>query len=165
VITIDLICEVCGTSNPPGTEFCTNCNSYLAWDRSVLAKPSGQPSKPAAAPSNHSTQPTQKEWRPSHRLRMWDQLIRRTRAGLCRSGYGGQGYYDGRYNQGGYQGGYYPGGAAGSASTLEQPAYTDMSCPSCGTINPGTRRFCTHCGYAFFYKRGRPVRRLLRVLS
>jgi hypothetical protein len=61
VITIDLICEVCGTSNPPGTEFCTNCNSYLAWDRSVLAKPSGQPSKPAAPPSNQSTQPTQSE--------------------------------------------------------------------------------------------------------
>jgi hypothetical protein len=26
-----------------------------------------------------------------------------------------------------------------------------VNCPSCGTINPGTRRFCSHCGYAFFY--------------
>jgi hypothetical protein len=164
VITIDLICEVCGTSNPPGTEFCTNCNSYLAWDRSVLAKPSGQPSKPAP-PSNQSTQPTQKEWATQPppaggptggypNVGPADQAY--ASQGYVDPGYGGQGYYDGGYNQGGYQGGYYPGGAAGGAPTLEQPAYTDMSCPNCGTINSGTRRFCTHCGYAFFYNEADP---------
>ncbi len=85
VITIDLICEVCGTHNPPGTEFCTNCKSYLAWDRS--------------APTNPAAQlPTVNEW-------------------------------------------------PATATTVEQPVYTDVRCPSCGTINPGTRRFCSHCGY------------------
>ena len=66
--------------------------------------------------------------------------------GYADGGYGGQGYYNPGYDQGAY----YPGGA-GYAPTLEQPGYTDMSCPSCGTINPDTRRFCSHCGYAFFY--------------
>jgi predicted nucleic acid-binding Zn ribbon protein len=36
-----------------------------------------------------------------------------------------------------------------STPTLEQSAYTDLSCPSCGTTNPNTRRFCSHCGYQF----------------
>ncbi|GAB89347.1 zinc ribbon domain-containing protein [Gordonia rhizosphera] len=30
----DIICEACGTANPPGTQFCTECDAYLAWNRS-----------------------------------------------------------------------------------------------------------------------------------
>jgi hypothetical protein len=26
----------------------------------------------------------------------------------------------------------------------------DKTCPICGTVNPGTRHFCSHCGYRFF---------------
>jgi hypothetical protein len=162
VITIELICEVCGTSNPPGTEFCTNCNSYLAWDRSVLAKPSGQPPKATPSAANPS-QPAQKEWTAQSTGGPAGLAGGNPNAGSADQGYGnqgyvdtgsgGQGYYDAGYDQGAYyQGGYY----AGGAPTQEQPAYTDMSCPSCGTINPGTRRFCSHCGYAFFYGEADP---------
>jgi hypothetical protein len=156
VITIDLICEVCGTSNPPGTEFCTNCNSYLAWDRSVLAKPSGQPSKSTPPASNQAAPTPQKEWTAQSTPPAGSAAGGYPNAGPADQGYPNQGYPDagyggqGYYNPGYDQGAYYQGGA-GYAPTLEQPGYTDMSCPSCGTINPGSRRFCSHCGYAFFY--------------
>ena len=29
---MDLICDACGASNPPGADFCWACNSFLAWD-------------------------------------------------------------------------------------------------------------------------------------
>ena len=25
-------CEACGEQNPPGTQFCLRCNSFLAWE-------------------------------------------------------------------------------------------------------------------------------------
>jgi hypothetical protein len=109
VITIELICERCGTSNPPGTEFCTNCNSYLAWDRSVLTEPAGQPSEPTRTTPKPQAQPPKKQSTAQ------------------------------------------PPAAGPTASTLEQPASIDISCPNCGTINTGTRRFCSHCGHQFFY--------------
>ena len=30
-----------------------------------------------------------------------------------------------------------------------EQAYTEIACPTCGTVNPPTRRFCSHCGYSF----------------
>jgi hypothetical protein len=127
VITIELECENCGTLNPAGTKFCTNCGNYLAWDRSGLAKPAEQPSTTSPA----TDQPPNKEW-----------TVQAPAAGSPSGGH--QGYYGAGYNQGAY----YPGasGSAPSAPTMEQPAYADVSCPYCGTINPGTRRFCSHCG-------------------
>ncbi len=132
----------------------------------MLAKPGGQPSKPAPPVPNQSTQPTQPEWTaqtpPAGGPAAGYPNAGPAEQGYANQGYvapsyGGQGYYNAGYDQGGYQGGYYPGGAGpGGAATLEQSAYTDMSCPSCGTINPGTRRFCTHCGYAFFYNEADP---------
>jgi hypothetical protein len=152
-----LICEACGTSNPPGTEFCTNCNSYLAWDRSVLAKPPGQSSRSATPNPAGSTAPTsqqaQQEWTPQPTPGAANPGGPSPAAAdhsYPTQGYvdPSQGYYDAGYDQGAYyQGGYYQGGSP----TLEEQAYTDISCPSCGTINPPTRRFCSHCGYAFFY--------------
>ena len=32
---------------------------------------------------------------------------------------------------------------------MEQGAYVDQTCPTCGRVNPGTRRFCSRCGYGF----------------
>ena len=63
--------------------------------------------------------------------------------GYAEQGYADQGYYD----QGYYDGGYYQGGP--SAQTLEQGAYVDQTCPTCGRVNPGTKRFCSRCGYSF----------------
>ena len=129
VITIDLICEACGTSNPPGTEFCTNCNSYLAWDRSVLAKP------PPGSRSK-STPPAIQPGAPNSTEGMDGPIDTTGRAaaaggypnaapadqgypnqGYADAGYGDQGYYNPGYDQGAY----YQGGA-GYAPTLEQPA-------------------------------------------
>jgi hypothetical protein len=120
VIKIELICEVCGTSNPPGTEFCTNCNSYLAWDRTASPKPSEQPSKP--------TQPGPNPVQPQH------EWIAQSTRGAARPASASP-------NQK---------GTAAGAATQEQPAYLEKTCPNCGQVNPGTRQFCSHCGYPFF---------------
>ena len=32
---------------------------------------------------------------------------------------------------------------------MEQGAYVDQTCPTCGRVNPGTKRFCSRCGYSF----------------
>ena len=48
--TIDLICEACGEPNPPGTQFCRNCNEFLAWDKAATeSKPPG-PATPSTIP-------------------------------------------------------------------------------------------------------------------
>ena len=31
---------------------------------------------------------------------------------------------------------------------VDQPP-AELTCPTCGTVNPGTRRYCGHCGYSF----------------
>ena len=123
MITIDLICEVCGTSNPPGTEFCTNCNSYLAWDRSVLAKPSGQPSKSTPPGSNQAPPTPQKEWTAQSTPPAGSAAGGYPNAapadqgypnqGYADAGYGGQGYYNPGYDQGAY----YQGGAGYAPDT------------------------------------------------
>lgn len=49
--TIDVICESCGTANPPGVEFCQNCKAFLAWNRGHTATqpiPAQAPAGPAA---------------------------------------------------------------------------------------------------------------------
>jgi len=149
VITIDLVCEVCGTANPPGTEFCTNCNSYLAWDRSVLVSPPAGRSKPGPPAPHPPAPPT--NYPPDA------PTVDYSNAGYAQ-GYPDPGYPDPGYAQGyvdqGYpdQGGYadqgYYGG--GYAPTVDQSAYADFTCPTCGRVNPATRRFCSRCGYAFF---------------
>ena len=30
-------CEACGEQNPPGTQFCLRCNSFLAWEEPAPA--------------------------------------------------------------------------------------------------------------------------------
>ncbi len=66
-------------------------------------------------------------------------------------GYADQGYADQGYSDGGgyYEGGYYEGAGGPGAQTMEQGAYVDQTCPTCGRVNPGTRRFCSRCGYGF----------------
>jgi hypothetical protein len=132
VITIDLICEVCGTSNPPGTEFCTNCNSYLAWDRSVGTKPAGKPAQPTSPAPTPPPQPQAEQTRHAGTAAAGYPNTGPSDQGYVDPGYAAQGYYDAGYNEGAYYQGPY-----------------DMSCPNCGTINPGTRRFCSRCGYGF----------------
>ena len=151
VITIDLVCEVCGATNPPGTEFCSNCNSYLAWDRSALVTPPMGRSTPGP-PAPHPPAPA-----PPTNYPPDAPTVDYSNAGYAQ-GYPDQGYPDPGYGQGyvdqGYsdQGGYadqgYYGG--GYAPTVDQSAYADFTCPTCGRVNPATRRFCSRCGYGFF---------------
>ena len=113
VITIDLICEVCGASNPPGTEFCTNCNSYLAWDRSVLTKPSGKPPQPTSPAPTPPPQP-QNEWagqtQPAGNPAAGYANAGPADQGYVDPGYAGQGYAEQGYYDAGYdQGAYYQG--------------------------------------------------------
>ena len=153
MITIDLVCEVCGTPNPPGTEFCTNCNSYLAWDRSVLVPPpterpkpgSSAPVPPAQAPPTNYPTPDA----PTVDYSNAGSAPGYQGQGYSDQGYAGQGYPDQSYpDQAGYADqNYY---AGGYAPTMDQSAYADFTCPTCGRVNPATRRFCSRCGYAFF---------------
>lgn len=157
MITIELICEACGTSNPAGTEFCTNCNSYLAWDRTVPPTPASvQSAKPTQPAPNPAAQSPQKQGTAQSTPVPGSPAGGYPNAGSADPGYSRQGFTDPGYaaqshNAGHNRGAYYQGasGRGPSASTLEQPAYADLHCPSCGTINPGTRRFCSRCGYAF----------------
>ncbi|MFW0784692.1 zinc ribbon domain-containing protein [Gordonia sp. CPCC 206044] len=44
----DIICEACGAANPPGTQFCTECDAYFGWSQTAA------PARPAT-PSGMST--------------------------------------------------------------------------------------------------------------
>jgi P pilus assembly chaperone PapD len=39
-------CEACGEQNPPGTQFCLRCNSFLAWEEHAPAAPASSPTPP-----------------------------------------------------------------------------------------------------------------------
>ena len=56
-----MICEACGESNRPGTEFCAYCGSYLAWDPSApdksMVRPAPAGTAPAPAPSTPVSTP------------------------------------------------------------------------------------------------------------
>ena len=110
----------CGATNPPGTEFCTNCNSYLAWDRSVLAAARGTiHARPAGAPS---TAPT------PHGLHARRATVDYSNAGYAQ-GYPDQGYPDrAMYDQGYPDQGGYADRATTTAATLDRgtAAYADQ---------------------------------------
>jgi hypothetical protein len=146
VVTIDLICEACGESNPPGTEFCTNCNNYLAWDRSTPVRPV----RNAATPLTQTPPPsTATGSYPAPAGPANDWTTEAPTAGYPEGGYAPQESDD----QGSYDTGYYDDEAASTSSENAPPAqtgYEDLTCPDCGRVNPGTRRFCSRCGYAFF---------------
>ncbi len=133
---MDLVCEVCGESNPPGTEFCTNCNSFLAWDRSDPGRPTQGASKPVAKTARPATTTTPTVNYPTAAsagsANDWGEDPTTPSPS---AGYGDQGYPDQTYVDQGYD---------------DQGYGEDFSCPSCGQVNPNTRRFCSHCGYAFY---------------
>jgi hypothetical protein len=51
-----VICDSCGTENPPGARFCVNpqCQAYLAWSQLDTGSPSGQPPTLTPAPGDPS---------------------------------------------------------------------------------------------------------------
>ena len=52
-----MICEACGESNRPGTEFCAYCGSYLAWDPSAPDKSMVRPTPAGTAPDRAPSTP------------------------------------------------------------------------------------------------------------
>jgi ribosomal protein L40E len=59
-----VICPVCGTNNSDSADFCTNCGTYLAWDREAQSRQPGgpvlqQPVAPQATTSHAGDPPTQ----------------------------------------------------------------------------------------------------------
>ena len=133
VITIDLICEACGEPNPPGTEFCRNCNAFLAWDSPTARRqPSAATSTTATMPTPAVEQTVPTVARPGPDQTYLDQTYAAQGAGD--HGHGDQGY--------------------GAQQTYPEQPYTELVCPTCGTVNPPTRRYCAHCGYSFVAEYG-----------
>ena len=142
MITIDLVCDNCGEVNPPGSEFCSNCNSYLAWDRSSADRPGRTTAPLPANPSvSAAADPQPRNPQPSEVPAAADY----SPAGYPAEGRSQVGYAaDPSAEQaGGYQRG--PNGTYGGPATESQ----DITCDWCARVNPPTRRFCTHCGYSF----------------
>ena len=152
MIAIDLICEACGEPNPPGTQFCRNCNEFLAWDKAVDRRPAAHHA-PSTAPtvpvtpvvaetvpiSQQQTAPIPAAVDQSAGQPYVDQTyVDQYAAGLRRPGLVDQAYVDQGY----------------VGSGLREQAYTEIACPTCGTVNPPTRRFCSHCGYSFVAGQG-----------
>ncbi len=143
MIAIDLICEACGEPNPPGTQFCRNCNEFLAWDKASTESPpttttSTAPTVPVT-PVVAETVPISQQQTvsiPAVEQSAADQTYVDQTA--VDQGYVDQGYVDQGYVDQGY---------------VDQ-GYTEIACPTCGTVNPPTRRFCSHCGYSFVAGQG-----------
>ena len=129
---IDLICGSCGEANPPGSQFCSSCNTFLAWDRAVVTRPdqhtatAGGSAAPAApAGSGAPAPPTPPQPDPG-----WNAPP---------PTWGLPGAY-----------------GAWDAPTAPQPpeapgwgGYAESNCPNCGLQNTPDRRFCARCGYGF----------------
>jgi uncharacterized OB-fold protein len=149
VIAIDLICEACGEPNPPGTQFCRNCNEFLAWDKASTESPPATTTA-STTPTVPVTPVTAETVATSQQQTVSIPPVDQTYADqtYVDQTYGDQGYPDqtaveqAYVDQGYVDQGYVDQGTAG-------PAYTELTCPTCGTVNPPTRRFCTHCGYSF----------------
>jgi hypothetical protein len=172
VSNIDLICEACGEPNPPGTQFCRNCNEFLAWDKATESKPSG-PTTQSTVPVTpvtqqtvpSSQQPTTPIPLPADRAGENETTLERQYVdpgypdqtyvdqtqvdqafvdqGYADQTYVDQGYADQTYADQGYPDQGYP-----DQRYVDQPP-AELTCPTCSTVNPGTRRYCGHCGYSF----------------
>ncbi|MDN5770929.1 MAG: zinc ribbon domain-containing protein [Microlunatus sp.] len=123
MITIDLVCEACGEPNPPGTEFCRNCNGYLAWDGDASAEPTVPSGREASTVDRPTiSAPTDQGLRPEAE----------------QSTVGTQTYPEQAHSDHNY-----------ADQQYADQQYADFDCPICGTVNPATRRYCGHCGYSF----------------
>ncbi|HEY5786635.1 MAG TPA: zinc-ribbon domain-containing protein [Microlunatus sp.] len=145
MIAIDLICEACGEPNPPGTEFCRNCNEFLAWDKAPAdtqppASGTGTTSTVPVIPVVEQTVPISQQQTTSVPVPV-DQTY--AEQPYVDQPHPDQGYVDQTSVDQSYVDQTYP-----DQAYVEQ-AYTEIACPTCGTVNPPTRRFCSHCGYSF----------------
>ncbi len=154
----DVICEDCGETNKPGTEFCIACGGYLGWQEQpaspsanevtqpMQAAPAPRSAAPAAAPAGGSAQTTSPPARtpagPPARP-----------AAPPRQPLPGPGIQPAPPQQQSPAAGY-PAADTTVAAPVEAAA---TGCPSCGrTVEPG-RRFCGHCGHQLIMPGGAAV--------
>jgi hypothetical protein len=141
VNAIDLICESCGEPNPPGTEFCRNCNEFLAWDKAPAdPQPTTTGATAPVIPVVEQTVPIAQQQTGSTPATVDQTYVDQSYPdqGHLDQGYPDQTSVDQTYVDQGYP----------DQGNVAQ-AYTEIACPTCGTVNPPTRRFCSHCGYSF----------------
>ncbi|GAA3638742.1 hypothetical protein GCM10022236_46450 [Microlunatus ginsengisoli] len=154
----DVICEDCGETNKPGTEFCIACGAYLGWQaqpaspsanevtQPMQAAPAARSAAPAAAAATGSAPTTSPPARtpagPPARP-----------AAPPRQPLPGPGIQPAPPQQQSPAAGY-PAADATVAAPVEAAA---TGCPSCGrTVEPG-RRFCGHCGHQLIMPGGAAV--------
>lgn len=53
-----VVCENCGTTNPPGRQFCENCDGFLDWTGTPAPAPAAAPAPSAPPPPQARAQPT-----------------------------------------------------------------------------------------------------------
>jgi hypothetical protein len=138
VVTID-ICKACGAPNSPAAEFCSNCNEFLAWDRTSLIPTVGH----AAAPPPYGPSPSINVAPPPP--------VVTSEPATPAAPPGDIGHYlpfpaQPQVSHGGSDA---QAASAGEAVLPSQPTVdpTGLRCPQCGQSNPGTRRFCLKCGF------------------
>lgn len=117
-----MICEACGESNRPGTEFCAFCGSYLAWDPSAAATTTtSERTVRDQPPAVASSAPAPTTPIPATAV----PVAPPPAAPVLPP----------------------PTVAQPQPSPVTAPEPAETSCPACGRTNPPSRRFCAHCGH------------------
>ena len=173
----EIVCDSCGVSNAPGTEFCTGCGSFLDWEGATSgpSHPTDHPNaRPAPAPADR--------WRIATTRAVDDRPtatgpVARSRhlagprsaprehpraavpLGSAEVGYrlivpqgappppGLVGPGDGGPSASGLTGRSAVGGS--STAVLQAEPIAPGTCPECGRVNPPELRFCAKCGHRF----------------
>ena len=139
-----MICEDCGETNKPGTEFCMFCGAYLGWQDQPNPPGANEVTQPLqatqAAPTQASAAPVQATPQraanppspaPTSQSAAPRPAVQQAAATAQ------------------------AGGQAAGPTTVQEPVAAPVAaaapvvtaCPTCGrTVEPG-RRFCAHCGH------------------
>ena len=136
-----VVCENCGTSNPPGRQFCENCDGFLDWTGtpdagSVPAAPAAG-ARPTAAPPAAAPQPQVRPQAAPAPVR-----LSRLRSTSPSPGHHPHHRRRGRRTPPPHPGAVYAPVAASPYTT----APLQRICENCGTASEPTRRFCRRCG-------------------
>ena len=114
-----MICEACGESNRPGTEFCAYCGSYLAWDPSAPDKSMVRPATTGTAPAPATTPPVSTPPpAPITPATPPPPVVSQQ-----------------------------PVAPAPAPAVAAVTTEAGSPCPACGRVNPPGRRFCARCGH------------------
>ena len=154
-----IVCAQCGEGNPPGSEFCGACGTYLEWD----PQPAPVPGQARGAQRN-AEMGFESQWPDEAQQgagRSGGLQFERQRPGAGES----EGLQFGPQQSGAVQSGSVQPGSVQSgavqpagqkSATGHRPRLTerraarpgDLICGQCGEANPVNRKFCARCGSA-----------------